>query len=185
MSRVAFLRTDQANEAEARRHYLGPASVTRASRSDVDVRLKTGAVVRATPALAFTYQPVEGDLVLVIGDAEGHYVIGVIHGSGRSTLELPGDVDVRAVGGVLRLSGDKGVEVAAPEVTVRAGALRTIAGAITETCSSLRRRVTELLSVHAGERHTVVDGTSYEQSKSATLVTEDKMTLNGKQIYLG
>ena len=68
---------------------------------------------------------------------------------------------------------------------VRTGKLQVIAEAAVQRFSSLCQRVTELFSLHAGERHTVVDGTSHEQAKSAAIVTEEKMSINGKAIYLG
>lgn len=185
MNRAAFLHREPANQAKGSPYYLGPATVTRADLAEVEANLTDGRSALVRVALAYPYEPAVGDNVLVIGDEGGYYMIGVLQGSGRTRLELQGDVDVRATGGVLRLAGEKGVEIEGPEVSVRAGALRTIADSIVEACSSLRRRVTDLLSVHAGERHSIVDGASYEQSKSAAIVTEEKVTINGKQIYLG
>src|SRR5690242_7210675 len=118
MSNVVALRGERAEKASLR-PMLGPAEVLRVSPHELEVRLKNGAVACAGLALGYPYDARAGDVVLVIGDADGHYVIGVIHGSGRSALELHGDVDVRAVNGVLRLSGDKGVEIDAPEMSVR------------------------------------------------------------------
>jgi hypothetical protein len=94
-------------------------------------------------------------------------------------------VDLRTEGGVLRLSSDRGVEVEAPEVSILAGKLQQIAGAVTQRFTSLRQTVTELLSVRAGQSHAVVDGATFSQSKSATILTEGKVTINGKQISLG
>ena len=54
-----------------------------------------------------------------------------------------------------------------------------------QTYSQLKQRITELWSVHAAEKHIVVEGTSHEQAKRATILTEEKMTINGKAIYLG
>ena len=184
MSNVVMMQRERAQEAEGRR-YLGPAVVTCVRPHELEVRLKTGAVVRAEAALAFTYEPACDDVVLVIGDADGHYVIGVLQGKGRAVLEIPGDVNVRAVGGVLRLSGDKGVEIASPELSMRVGKLLVLADAAVQRFSSLRQRVTELLSVHAGQSHTVVEGSSHAQSKSATILSEEKVTINGKAVYLG
>ncbi|KYG04912.1 hypothetical protein BE21_44000 [Sorangium cellulosum] len=170
----------------APRPLLGPATVIRVGPADVEVRLRSGAPARARLALAFTYEPAEGDVVLVIGDeAQGHYVIGVLQGRGRASLELPGDVEVRAVGGVLRLAGDNGVEIAAPDVGIEARSLRVLAGAVVQRFASLRQRVSELLHVHAGQSHTVVDGAAHTQARSAAILTEEKMTLNGKAIHLG
>jgi hypothetical protein len=184
MSNVVVLRGER-TEPMSTRPSLGPAEVVRVSPHEVEVRLKNGALARARMALGYPYDPRQGDVVLVIGDAEGHYVIGVLHGTGRSVFELPGDVDLRAVNGVLRLSGDKGVEVDAPEVSIHASKLQVIAGAAVQRFASLCQRVADMLSVQAGQRHTVVEGSSHEQAKSMTLLTEEKTTINGKAIYLG
>ena len=42
-----------------------------------------------------------------------------------------------------------------------------------------------MLSVHAREVHTVVDETHLTKAKSASVLTEETMTINGKQIHLG
>ncbi|HSN97889.1 MAG TPA: DUF3540 domain-containing protein [Candidatus Nanopelagicales bacterium] len=186
MSNVVALRDEPAPDSQARpRLYLGPATVIRASPVGVEVRLPDGAAHRAELALAFLYEPAEGDVVLVIGQESGHYVIGVLHGTGRASLNLPGDVDLRAVGGVLRLAGDKGVEIAAPELSVQVSRVRMIADSVVQRFATLRQRVTELLSVHAAESHTLVDGAAHTQAKSATILTEEKTTINGKTIHLG
>src|SRR5262249_8664048 len=110
----------------------GPAEVVEALPHEIEVRLTSGGLARARLALAFPYEPAVGDEVLVIGNAEGHYVIGVLRGSGRTALSFQGDVDLRAEGGVLRLSSDKAVEVAAPEVTMLADKLLQIADAVAQ-----------------------------------------------------
>ena len=53
------------------------------------------------------------------------------------------------------------------------------------TVGSLRQRVAELLSVHAGAAHAVVDGSSVAQAKSTTILSEEKVTINGKAVHLG
>jgi hypothetical protein len=184
MSSVVMLRGDRNEPADAG-PVLGPAEVTGVSPHEVEVRLRRGGLATARIALGYPYDPRVGDEVLVIGDAEGHYVIGVLQGTGRSVLELPGDVDLRAVGGRLRLSGDQGVAIEGPAMDVRVDRLSVIADAVVQRFTSLRQRVVELLSVHAGERHAVIDGTSHEQSKRATILTEENVTVNGKAIYLG
>jgi hypothetical protein len=45
--------------------------------------------------------------------------------------------------------------------------------------------VRELLTLRAGQTHTVVDGSAFSQSKSHAIVAEEKVTVNGKGIYLG
>lgn len=187
MSDVAVLRGDRSERASLRHDgpKLGPAEVLRVTPYELEVRLQRGAIVSAALALGYPYDARVGDVVLVIGDTEGHYVIGVLHGSGRTTIEVSGDVDLRAVNGVLRLSGDKGVEIAAPEMSLQVDKLVVVAQQAVQRFASLVQSVTDLFTVRAGERHTVIDGASHEQARSVTIVTEEKTQINGKAIYLG
>lgn len=163
---------------------LGPAEVLTVAPNEVGVKLASGAVVCARLALAFLYEPAIGDSALVVGDGQGHYVIGILSGSGKTTLDLPGDVELKAQG-KLRLSSQEAVEIQAPVVKVAANKLETLAGAVVERFRSLRQRVSELASVHVGESHTVVEGRSHAQSKSATILTQEKVTINGREVHLG
>jgi hypothetical protein len=171
--------------AAAAADYLGPAEVLDVEASAVRVAIPGGPTVSAEIALALPYRPAVGDLLLVIGRAGAHYVIGVLHGAGRTELAIPGDIELRAVGGRLRLSGDEGVELSGPEVEVRGGKLRVLADAALQQFASLCQRVASVLSVHAGEAHTVMAGASLTQAKTAAMLTEETMTINGKEIHLG
>lgn len=165
--------------------HLGPADVIEVGPGAVKVVLSGGRTVTAGMALAVPYVPVVGDSLLVIGKGDAHYVIGVIRGKGRTSLSLEGDVDLHAQGGALRLSGDKGVRIEGPEVAIETRRLGVIAGALVEHFSSVVRRVKGLLSVQAGDSHTIADGTILSQSKSATILAEEAVTVNGKQVHLG
>lgn len=169
--------------------YLGPAEVVRAEGHEVDVRIPaSGAgspeIVRAELALAFPYAPAVGDTLLVIGKEGAHYVIGVLRGAGQSRFSLPGDVGLHA-GGSLHLSADKEISLRSPELEVQADKLRMIAGAVLQTFTTAFKRVKELYSVHAGESHTLVEGASYSQSKSAAILTQETVTINGNEVHLG
>jgi hypothetical protein len=94
-------------------------------------------------------------------------------------------VELRAEGGPLRLASDRAVEVAAPEVGVDAGRLRLFAEAAVEKLGTLYQHVRGLLRARAGEAETIVDEGALTRAKSATILTEDAMTINGKQIRLG
>ncbi len=165
--------------------YLGPAHVVSASGRDLSLELPSGQVVTATLAVAFPYEPATGDVLLVIARGESYYGIGVLHGTGRTTLAFPGDVDLRSDGGTVRISGDKGVSIEGPELDVRVGAVRLVADALTQRVASVYQRVTSLLSVHAKERHVVVDESTFTKAKTAAILTEETMSINGKQIHLG
>lgn len=165
--------------------YLGPAQVTEVFAGAVEVELRAGARARAELALAFPYVPARGDVLLVIGQGDEHWVIGVLHGTGRTALVFPGDVELRAVGGTVALSGDHGVAIDGPEVRVRAGTLKAVAETVVERFTSVFQRVTGALNVRAGQAHTLVDDTAVTTAKSAAILTEEAMSINGKEIHLG
>ena len=185
MSNVAFIRSAP-EEAPAQRDYLGPAEVTGVAEGGaVSVRLDDGRAVEVRLATVAPYDPRPGDEVLVIGDGRGHYVIGVLRSSGKAVLEVKGDLEIRAVGGELRLSGEEGVRVEGKELSVEVGRARVLAGAVVSRVASMVQRVAEMLDVQAGEQRTLVRGASFAQSKSATILTEEKVTINGRAIHLG
>ncbi|WP_438028300.1 DUF3540 domain-containing protein [Sorangium sp. So ce233] len=166
--------------------YLGPARVTALVEAGaVAVELPGGQPVAVEMALALPYEPALGDTLLVIGRGESYYAIGVLHGRGRTVLSLQGDVAVHAREGALSLSGDRGVEIRGPELDVQTGKIRMVADAVVQKFTSVYQRVSALLSVQASESHTVVEKTSFTKAKNATILTEETVTVNGKQILLG
>lgn len=174
----------QATQAQLVEGHLGPALVISVQPHEVLVDVG-GRETRATLALAFPYRPAVGDTLLVIGKGAEHYVIGVIHGTGQSALTFEGDVAIRASGGELSLSGDRGVRVSGPEVALEGQTVRVTAGALVQKLTSMYQRVREMLSTHSGEQETIVDGASLTRAKSASVLTEESMSINGKQIHLG
>lgn len=188
--RAGAIRTDDAppssaHQAIAASDYLGPAEVTEARGPTLEVELPDGRRIQPTISLALPYAPVTGDVLLVIGRGEAYYVIGVIQGQGRTTLAFHGDVELSSLDGKVIVAGQRGVELHGPEIDVHAGKLRMVAGAVVQRFTSVCQRVTELLSVHAGESHMLVDEGSFAQSKRAVLQTEETVTINGKEIHLG
>jgi len=165
--------------------YLGPARVVEASGRVVSVELPGGAAERARMALAFPYRPAAGDTLLVVGRGDALYVIGVIEGGGETVLSFAGGVELRAEGGPLRLASDQGVEVNAPEVALVAGNLRLFAEAAVEKLGTLYQHVRGLLRARAGETETLVDDAAVTRARSASILTEETMSINGKQIHLG
>jgi hypothetical protein len=165
--------------------FLGPAVVTRVDGDRVTVSIEPGSQVEVVLAFALPYSPEEADVLLVIGKRDAFYAIGVISGRGRTALALQGDVSLHAVGGTLELSGDQGLKLHAPAIDVQTDTLNTVARSVVGMCSTLFQRVTEMLRVHAGESHAVVEGGSFSQSKTASIQTEETVTINGKEIHLG
>jgi hypothetical protein len=165
--------------------YLGPALVNAVSVGEVVVSLPDGDQRRAVLAFALPYAPVVGDTLLVIGRGLKYYAIGVLQGSGQTDLSFQGNVQLRSVNGKLSLSGDRGVEIRGPELDVLTGALRTIAHDVFQSFHSVCQQVTSLLRVQAGETQTLVAGGTYTQSKTADILTEEAVTVKGREIHIG
>jgi hypothetical protein len=165
--------------------YLGPARVTRVAPHALEVEIRGGERAAAQMALAFPYAPAEGDVLLVIGKGDEHWVIGVIQGTGRAALAFQGGVEISATGGPLTLTSDRGVAIRGPDVEVEAGKLEVLAGSVVERFTSLYQRVRDAWNVRAGEAHTIVDGSSHLTAKDASIVTEETMSINGSEIHLG
>jgi hypothetical protein len=185
MSSAALKRLARAEPRPDALGYLGPGVVVGFASNGVLVERDDGAEVLAEMALPLPYESCEGDVLLLVGRDSRHYVIGVLSGRGRTSLELEGNISLRAVGGVAEIAGDEGVRLRGPTVDVETGALNVVARTLVESVSTLVQRVTALLSIQAREMHTLVEESATTQAKSATIQTEEVVTINGKQVHLG
>jgi hypothetical protein len=165
--------------------YLGPGHVVAVRPHAVEILVRGGEQVRAELALSFPYTPEVGDVLLVIGKDDDHYVIGVLRGTGKTALTFQGAVELRAEGGPLTLSSDQGVSIHGPAVEIQAGKLEMLAGAVAQKFASLYQRVRGAVNLHAGKTHTVVDDASFMTAKNAAIVTQETMSINGSEIHLG
>ncbi|RLB60525.1 MAG: hypothetical protein DRI90_13560 [Deltaproteobacteria bacterium] len=181
MSNVAVIQPT----SEAEQPYLGPARVREVQPHQVLVQRPGEECAWARLALAFCYELQIDDELLVIGNDQGTFVIGVLQGSGTARLTFPGDVELRSTTGRVRVAAATGVELDAPEVNLQAKRIRMLAGKLTERLGTLYQTVTETLNLRAGATHTMVAGTAYTQAKRSTLLTRDEVTINGKSINLG
>ncbi len=154
--------------------YLGAGRVVRVSPGSLLVALEEDTVprstlVHATPALAFPYQPVVGDQLLVVGDASAFYVIGVLAGRGQTTLSNARGVSLRAEGGHLRLVGDRGVRLTGRRVHMEAQRLRRLATIAVQTFGERRTQVRETLAVVAGDVDELSQGRWLLQARRVVL----------------
>jgi len=168
--------------------YLGPAEVLEASPGRLRVRLleaEGAPVVHATSALAVPCAPGPGDTLLVLGQGGQAFAIGVLSGVGPARLELPGDVELRAVGGTLSLHGERGVTVEGEAITLRARALRTFAGTLTERVDTAFRWVKDQLRIQAGESRRVVQGEDLSHCQRSVTLAQETVKVDGHQIQIG
>jgi hypothetical protein len=164
---------------------LGPARVRAIDGRIVEVELESGVVAPATMALGIPYRPVVGDTLLVVGDGERRWVLGVVEGRGKVELEAEGDLELHARGGALVLGADRGVRVRGPSLEVTVDRFTVAATTMVEKLGTVFTRVREMLSVHAREQHVVVEETSLARAKKVAVVAEETASVNGKQILLG
>jgi hypothetical protein len=164
--------------------YLGPATVTRAGAA-LEAKLPSGDMVRPKLALAYPFVPAEGDTLLVIGQDDRYFVLGVLESTGKTELRFRGDVELRAVDGALDLHGSTGVSVSGPSVAIETKKLGVVAEKVTEVFGSVFTRVKALLSVHTGETDTVVRGDWSSRSEHAAITSQETVSINGKEVHLG
>jgi len=171
--------------ALGREVFLGPARVLELLGATPRVELPDGTRVRAEAALAFPYAPAVGDELLVIGKGDRHYIIGVLKAGGEVTLRFQGNVDLHAVGGALRLRGDREVSVDAPRTDIRTGRLEVIADSVVERLGSLYQRVKESVRLHAGDRLDLIDRDWHSRAERMSVTTRGTVAINGKEVHLG
>jgi len=165
--------------------YLGPARVTRIAAAVLEAELPTGERVSPRLALAFPFVPAEGDSLLVIGQGDRYFVIGVLETTGRTALHFQGDVELRADGGTVELHGERGVAIHGPTIEIRTRRLEVLAEKATEAFGSVVTRVKSLLSLHAGESATIVRGEWSNRSERASITSQEVVSVNGKEVHLG
>ena len=174
--------------------YLGPATILETGRSNAArVELPNGTSAWARLALAVPYQPVVGDEVLAIThDGETVYVIGLLRGSGRTTLRVQGDLSIEAPGGrielkgqAIRLQGEQSVEAAAPDVKLRAGRLDILAHRIVEKARDIYVWVNELFQLKSRRLRAVTDSTMHWKAHRAYFKADTDVNIDGKNINLG
>ena len=165
--------------------YLGPARVLTTGAEGVQVELPDGTAAGAILALALPYEPAVGDELLVIGEIGQYYAIGVLRGTGTTSLTVEGNLDLHAVDGTLRLQGDHGVQIESDEVTIQARSLRMHADAVRQKFATLYRHVRGLCSTRAGKSHALTDETAHAQAKRTVILSEETVTVNGRRIQIG
>jgi Protein of unknown function (DUF3540) len=163
--------------------YLGQATVLRIESERVLLALPYGDAW-ARSALAYPYHPALGDVVLVVGDEDAAYIIGVLSGTGRTVLVVEGDLELRS-SGRMKLTSEECVEIESPHILVKADKLETFARTVFERAVSSYRWVKEVLQLQAGRTRTLVDGHATLQAERITQQAEKDVKIDGRQVYLG
>lgn len=163
---------------------LAPASVIDVQGRKLTVLTADGEVI-AENALAFPYTPVKGDTLLVIGQADRCYAIGLLAAQGDMTVAFPASATFTAPRGEIKFKSGKGMELHSPNVRLRAGKLELVAKTISEKADNAWRRVRKLLKLDAGSVQTTVEETSHTKAGRYVVKAKQDVKMDGDKIYLG
>lgn len=164
--------------------YLGAGHVLSVETGRVLVQLPA-AKAWATLALGNGYQPVERDVLLVIGKDEAFWVIGVVAGRGRTTLRAHGDLELQAPHGRIDLLARDGV-------TLRGGLVQIVAKTLEHVAETARQRFDELCSQVKGvmrwrskRSETEVEETHRTHAGRIVQHADQDVSIDGDKIHLG
>ena len=177
-------------------NYLGSATVLNAGMVPgyVEVLLPDGEGVSARLALAVPYQPSVGDEVLVIAkDSDHMFVIGVLKGTGSTTLKVPGDLNIEAPNGAITLSSSKRVnlkskqvvETSAPRIVLRSERLDVLTRKIVQKVQNYYQWISELCQIKSRRFRIVVDEGFLVKAERVHLKSNSNCSIDGKTIHLG
>jgi hypothetical protein len=172
--------------AGAMLEYFGPAIVTAILDRDVEVRTVASEVrYWARLACATVYQPRAGDVVLAMAGGGVWYVVGVLEGHGPTVLDAPGDLELRARHGAIRIEAADGCVVTSPTVRVEAASLDLIGDTLHEEFDTVRQRISGMLEVRAKAITTAVAETWRLTARRLLGRGEDSVTIDSPSINLG
>ncbi len=164
--------------------YLGPARVIGVADRKAKLRLHDQEFW-ADVALAFPYELSVEDVVLTINQDTHWYVIGVLQGTGKTTLTVPGDLALKAPQGSIELEAGKQVSIQGPLVRLNAGRLEIFAKSAWEKFTKVTRWVKEACKVHAGRFLTRTDGEYRLRAGTIKEKAVGDVRIDGTKINLG
>ncbi len=164
--------------------FLGPARVAQVKGVSLRLTLPDGEVP-AILATSYPYQPVEGDLVLAIGQEDAYYVIGVIQGKGKCTFLVPGDLEFKAPKGKIDLSSSRGIRLQSPDVMIKAKKLDLFAESVRERFGDACRWVKGGFQLRAGRVRQKIEGKYSIKAERIVERADKDVKIDGKKINLG
>lgn len=161
--------------------YIGPAAVLEVDDQRLLLEMPDGPRW-ARLALAMPYEARPGDVVLAGGE-EDVYVIGVLHGTGPTCLNVPADFRIQA-GGRVQIIGTE-IELSASRMSIKADKLEIMARTVFEKLVYCYRWVKELIQTRAGRERTLIEGHQTVKAERIIHVAEKDVKIDGAKIHLG
>ncbi len=164
--------------------FLGPARVLETAGARVLVAMP-GRKAWATPAMPYSYAAEVGDTLLVIGQDEMFYVIGVLEGAGTTTLRAAGDLDIAAPKGRIGLQAKHGVEVRTSTIRFVADKWDAVLGSVQQRCKELWSQVTGVARLRSKRREVRVEETDRVRAGRIVRQAQRDVQIDGEKIHLG
>jgi hypothetical protein len=164
--------------------HIGPATVVRTIGDRVRVAVNDETLL-ALCALPFASQIAPGDVVLVIGNSQASYVIGLLKGNGPTALTVPGDLHIRAPHGQILLTAATGIELKSDEVCIAANRLELYAKAVFERFNHVTLWVKETFQLRASRMRTRIEQTYDIRAERIVERADKDVKIDGETINLG
>jgi hypothetical protein len=164
--------------------YVGPARVIDVNPSTALLAL-AGREIQAHLALGSLYEPVPGDVVLVLGHGDNYYVIGVLQGRGPTRIHVQGDLELRAPRGRIELFAGREIQFRTPRLALKVMSFELVARKVVERVGSIVQRVKDAVQLRAGRTSTTIDGDCHLRAKRVVTLASGEVRLDGSRIDLG
>jgi hypothetical protein len=164
--------------------YIGPARVIEIEAERIRVRIQERGVW-ASMAMGLEYEPEVGDQLLVLGQEEAYYIVGILHGTGTLTLSSAGNIHIRAPQGSIDLFAREGVNVRAARFNLKVKRLEILAQVTIEKCNRAVRWVRDCFQLRAGRMRTVVKEEYQVRADRIAEWAKRDVKIDGNKIHLG
>ncbi|WP_158746199.1 DUF3540 domain-containing protein [Acidisphaera sp. L21] len=165
--------------------HFGPATVHEVADRDLEIVTPAGARYWARSAVAATYNPVPGDLVLAVAADDECYVVGVLEGRGPTVLQAPGDLELRAPHGSIRMLAAEACTILGTAVQVDADELHLSGHTLQQQFETVRSRIAGLLDTRVRSVCTTVTETYRLAAQRIVGRGNETVTLEAPSINLG
>jgi len=165
-------------------NFLGPARVERIEGNRVLLVLHDQQVWAAS-AIGYPYQFQPDDEVLVIGQREDWYIIGVLAGHGKTSFHVPGNLQIHAPQGSIELIAAKGISMRSPSISIVAARLNLAAKKMSERYDQLKVWVKQNFDVVANRMTTKVDQSYRLSADKIVERAKGDVKIDGNKIHLG
>jgi hypothetical protein len=162
--------------------YLGPARVIAIDPLRVSV---PDGMVSVLSALPYEYDPAIGDRVLVTGQEDRYYLLGILSGRGKIRFVAPGDLELSAPQGTVQIRSPHAIHMESPDIVLKASRLELIAKTVTEKFVNAYCWVKELFQFHSGRTRQTVDQDYRVLAGRIVEQAEEDVKIDGKKIQLG